>query len=122
MHAQFDQLFTEPENSVFKVVFYPDRIYHAPYLNATRSERYRYNVREVRSQVDITVLKGEVYLDGQLLTSFVRVEYRPPLRPMVQCLPGRVLGNARPADDEHARLPHPRPDGLSRSDHAHPRF
>jgi hypothetical protein len=76
MHAQFDQLFTQPENSVFKVVFYPDRIYHAPYLNATRSERYRYNVREVRSQVDITVLKGEVYLDGQFLTNFVRVEYR----------------------------------------------
>jgi mannose-6-phosphate isomerase-like protein (cupin superfamily) len=76
MHAQFDELFTEPENSVFKVVFYPDRIYHAPYLNATRSERYRYNVREVRSQVDITVLKGEVYLDGQFLTNFVRVEYR----------------------------------------------
>ena len=76
MHAQFDQLFTQPENSVFKVVFYPDRIYHAPYLNATRSERYRYNVREVRSQVDITVLKGEVYLDGQFLTNFLRIEYR----------------------------------------------
>jgi mannose-6-phosphate isomerase-like protein (cupin superfamily) len=75
MHAQFDQLFTQPENSVFKVVFYPDRIYHAPYLNATRSERYRYNVREVRSQVDITVLKGEVYMDGQFLTNFLRIEY-----------------------------------------------
>src|SRR5436853_2283815 len=79
MHAQFDELFTRAENSVFKVVFYPDRIYHAPYLNATRSERYRYNVREVRSQVDITVLKGEVYLDGQFLTNFLRVEYRASL-------------------------------------------
>ena len=41
---------------MFKVVFYPDRIYHAAYFNATRSPRYRYNVTEVRSEVDITVL------------------------------------------------------------------
>ena len=37
------------------------------YLNATRSPRYRYNVRDVRGKHDIIVIKGEVYLDGQFL-------------------------------------------------------
>ncbi len=76
MNPQFDELFTKPENNIFKVVFYPDRVYHAQYLNATRSSRYRYNVREVRSKHDITVMKGDVYLDGQWLTNFMRLEYR----------------------------------------------
>ena len=72
--------FTSEETNVwseiFKVVFFPDRIYHDQYLNATRSVRYRYNVQEVRGYVDITVLKGEVYMDGLYLTNFIRVEYR----------------------------------------------
>ena len=76
MDGRFGQIFTEPENSVFKVIFYPDRIYHAAYLNATRSPRYRYNVQEVRNKLDIGVLKGEVYLDGRFLSNFVRIEYR----------------------------------------------
>ncbi len=76
MDARFDALFEKPENSIFRVVFYPDRIYHAQYLNATRSPRYRYNVTEVRSTVDIAVLKGEVFLDGTFLTNFLRIEYR----------------------------------------------
>ena len=67
--------YTDPENQVFRVVFYPDRIYHSRYLNATRSSRYRYNVREVRSIAEVTVMKGEVYLDGKRLTNFIRIEY-----------------------------------------------
>jgi len=76
MDSRFNDIFTSPENAVFKVVFYPDRIYHARHLNAARSPRYRYNVQEVRSKPDITVLKGEVFLDGYPLTSFLRLEYR----------------------------------------------
>ena len=51
MDPRFNDIFTRPENAIFRVVFYPDRIYHAQYLNATRSPRYRYNVREVRNVV-----------------------------------------------------------------------
>jgi mannose-6-phosphate isomerase-like protein (cupin superfamily) len=74
VHQQiFDQ---SAENEVFKVVFFPDRIYHEEYLNATVSKRYRYNVQEVRNKSDITILKGQVYLDGRFYTNFIRVEYR----------------------------------------------
>ena len=76
MDPKFNEIFTSPENSIFKVVFFPDRIYHAQYLNATRSSRYRYNVQEVRSKGDATVLKGEVYFDGRFLSNFLRIEYR----------------------------------------------
>jgi oxalate decarboxylase/phosphoglucose isomerase-like protein (cupin superfamily) len=77
MDPRFEKIQQSPENDIFKVVFYPDRIYHAQYLNATRSRRYRYNVQEVRGKLDILVLKGEVYMDGGFLTHFIRVEYRP---------------------------------------------
>ncbi|KYC40428.1 cupin [Scytonema hofmannii PCC 7110] len=76
MDPKFNEIFTSPWNEVFKVVSFPDRIYHAQYLNATRCSRYRYNVQEVRSYLDIIVLKGEVYLDGQFLCNFLRVEYK----------------------------------------------
>jgi len=76
MDTRFNDLFTEPQNEIFKVVFYPDRVYHAEYLNATRSERYRYNVREVRNAISITVMKGEVYMDDNFLCNFLRLEYR----------------------------------------------
>ena len=77
MDPRFDQMFDrDPSNSVFKVVFYPDRVYHAAYFNATRSSRYRYNVLEVRNAFDITVLKAEVYMDGVFLGNVLRVEYR----------------------------------------------
>ena len=59
MDPRFNAMFEDVENQIFKVVFYPDRIYHAAYFNATRSSRYRYNVTEVRNAFDITVLKGE---------------------------------------------------------------
>lgn len=71
-----EEFVDDPWNKVFRVVFFPDRIYHAQYLNATRSPRYRYNVREVRGKADINVLKGVVYLDGLRLCNFVRIEYR----------------------------------------------
>lgn len=80
MDARFNEIFsdrfTNPDFETFKVVFYPDRIYHAQYLNATRSPRYRYNVQEVRNALDITILKGQVYMDGVFLCNFIRIEYR----------------------------------------------
>jgi oxalate decarboxylase/phosphoglucose isomerase-like protein (cupin superfamily) len=76
MDSRFDKIATDPANEVFQVVFFPDRVYHAQYLNATRSSRYRYNVAEVRGKSDIYVLKGEVYLDGDKISNFVRIEYR----------------------------------------------
>ncbi len=76
MDRRFQDIASHPSNRVFHVVFFPDRIYHAAYLNATRSSRYRYNVMEVRSKAEVTVLKGEVYLDGAFYTNFLRIEYR----------------------------------------------
>ncbi|MGB3189297.1 MAG: hypothetical protein WBB43_07705 [Limnoraphis sp.] len=76
MDSRFNEIFTKPENSIFQLVFFPDRIYHAQYLNATRSDRYRYNVQEVRGKQGMNVLKGEVYLDGQFFSNFLRIEYR----------------------------------------------
>lgn len=76
MDLRFEDLANHPSNDVFNIVFFPDRIYHAQYLNATRSPRYRYNVREVRGKADINVLKGEVFLDSAKLCNFLRVEYR----------------------------------------------
>jgi mannose-6-phosphate isomerase-like protein (cupin superfamily) len=91
MDARFDEIFTAPENQMFRVVFYPDRIYHARYLNATRSGRYRYNVREVRSIAEATIMKGEVYLDGNFLSSFIRVEYKASRLQEVAREKGRFL-------------------------------
>jgi len=76
MDERFDELFDRPENRIFQVVFFPDRIYHARYLNATRSDRYRYVVHEVRSKADITVMKADVHLDGEHFARVVRIEYR----------------------------------------------
>jgi len=76
MNPAFNQIQSSPWNDIFNVVFFPDRIYHAQYLNASVSQRYRYNVQEVRSYVDINVLKGEVYLDGEFYSNFLRIEYR----------------------------------------------
>lgn len=75
MDPRFDEVFTHPENEIFRVVFFPDRIYHARYLNATRSSRYRYNVTEVRGGPDIGVMKGDVFLGGTRLCGMVRIEY-----------------------------------------------
>jgi mannose-6-phosphate isomerase-like protein (cupin superfamily) len=76
MDSRFDQIFDTPDNDVFNVVFFPDRIYHDRSLAATRSQRYRYNVQEVRNVLDIGVMKGEIYLDGLFYTNMVRIEYR----------------------------------------------
>src|SRR5438094_9492282 len=77
MDQRFNDIFNKkrPDNEIFRVVFYPDRIYHAQYLNATVSQRYRYNVLEVRSKHDITLIKAEVYQDGQFLANVLRIEY-----------------------------------------------
>lgn len=76
MDPAFDDIFTQPENEIFRVVFFPDRIYHSRYLHASRSPRYRYDVDEVRNGPDITAMKGSVYLDGARLCSVLRLEYR----------------------------------------------
>src|SRR5215469_3443972 len=76
MDRRFDDIQNRPENSVFAIVFFPDRIYHAEYLNATRSSRYRYYVHEVRNALDNMVMKGRVFLDGNRLGHFLRIEYR----------------------------------------------
>jgi mannose-6-phosphate isomerase-like protein (cupin superfamily) len=98
MEETFSRLVDEPWNKVFHVVFFPDRIYHAQYLNATRSARYRYNVREVRGKADINVLKGEVYLDGLRVCNFVRIEYRGARLSEVAREGSRFLGPAVLAD------------------------
>jgi hypothetical protein len=66
----------DPANSIFAVVFFPDRIYHQEYLNATRSPRYRYSVQEVRGYHEVLCLKGRVFLDGAPYCKFIRLEYR----------------------------------------------
>jgi len=76
LNDQFNSIQNTPDNQIFSIVFFPDRIYHARYLNATRSSRYRYYVHEVRNAWDSTIMKGLVFLDGQLLARFIRIEYR----------------------------------------------
>lgn len=73
----FEELYSQPENKVFKVVFFPDRIFHAQYLNASRVPyRYRYAVTDARSILDVTVLKARLFMDGQFATNLLRIEYR----------------------------------------------
>jgi quercetin dioxygenase-like cupin family protein len=76
MDPTFEDIAVSPENNTFHVVMFPDRIYHARYLNATVSDRYRYRVTEVRDKHDVCVMKGDIYLDGRFLTRFLRIEYR----------------------------------------------
>ena len=75
MDTRFDTIAARPENSIFKVVFFPDRVYHALALSAARSDRYRYSVQEVRNALDICVMKGEVFLDGVFASNVLRIEY-----------------------------------------------
>lgn len=91
--TQFSDRFTNPDFETFKVVFYPDRIYHAAYLNATRSPRYRYNVHEVRNALDIAVLRGQVYMDGVFLCNFLRIEYRAGRLVELARVSNRFLGD-----------------------------
>jgi hypothetical protein len=76
MDSRLLRVAADPANEIFAVVFFPDRIYHEAYLNATRSPRYRYNVQEVRGYYEVTCLKGQVFLDGGFLCNFIRIEYR----------------------------------------------
>src|SRR6478672_1085088 len=91
--AAFNENFTAPWNKVFKIVFFPDRIYHAQYLNATRSPRYQYNVLEVRGRADFTILKTEVYLDSRFLCNALRIEYRAGRLAEQVRERGRLLGD-----------------------------
>jgi mannose-6-phosphate isomerase-like protein (cupin superfamily) len=91
MDPRFDEIQSDPANEIFKVVFFPDRVYHARYLNATRSTRYRCNVREVRSIVGVLAMKGEVFFDGAFYTNFLRLEYRPDRLTEVVREKGRFL-------------------------------
>jgi mannose-6-phosphate isomerase-like protein (cupin superfamily) len=75
MDDRFEQIYSDEANQIFRVVFFPDRIYHARYLNATRSSRYRYNVTEVRGGPGVNVMKGDVYLGGTRLCGMLRIEY-----------------------------------------------
>jgi mannose-6-phosphate isomerase-like protein (cupin superfamily) len=75
MDVRFDEIFEQPENEVFRIVFFPDRIYHARYLSATRSSRYRYSVSEVRSGSTLTAMKGQVFFGGEPLCTMLRLEY-----------------------------------------------
>ncbi|MBO3752410.1 hypothetical protein J5X84_40675 [Streptosporangiaceae bacterium NEAU-GS5] len=77
MDTRFEQVYTHPENEIFRVVFFPDRIYHARQLNASRSSRYRYYVAEVRGSADCNVIKGDIFLGGTRLCGMLRVEYVP---------------------------------------------
>ncbi|WP_234844594.1 cupin domain-containing protein [Sinorhizobium meliloti] len=75
--VEFRDLYSSPENQIFKVVFFPDRIFHAQYLNATRAaQRYRYAVSDARSVLDISALKAQVFMDGRKMANLVRIEYR----------------------------------------------
>ena len=94
MDLRFNDIFSHPANDVFQVVFFPDRIYHAQYLNATRSDRYRYNVQEVRSKADITAIKGQVFMDDAFYTNFVRIEYRSARLVEAMRIEGRLQGDA----------------------------
>ena len=76
MDRRFNEIAVDPVNSIFEVMFFPDRIYHAQYLNATRSVRYRYVVQEVRGKSEINVMKGQVFLDGLQICNFLRIEAR----------------------------------------------
>ena len=103
MDQRFNDMFEDPANQVFKVVFYPDRVYHAAYLNATRSSRYRYRVNEVRNAFDILVMKAEVYLDGNFLSNVLRIEYRAArltevAREESRFLRGRVMSQIKLCD------------------------
>jgi mannose-6-phosphate isomerase-like protein (cupin superfamily) len=91
--VQTNPNFDAPWNKIFKVVFFPDRIYHAQYLNAARSPRYKYNVLEVRGRADFIVLKAEVYLDGKFLCNSLRIEYRAGRLAEQVRERGRFLGN-----------------------------
>ena len=75
MDPRFDEIFGDEANEIFRVVFFPDRIYHARYLSATRSSRYRYDVDEVRGASGITVMKGDVFMGGSRLCGMLRLEY-----------------------------------------------
>lgn len=73
--GEFQSRYTPPEFSSHRVVMFPDRIHHGFRLNAEADPRYRYRIACVRSQSEVRVLLGYVYLDEVCLSSFLRLEY-----------------------------------------------
>lgn len=92
MDPRFNDIAADPRTSIFEVVFFPDRVYHAQYLNATRSSRYRYVVQEVRGKSDSNVLKGFVFIDGLQICNFLRIEARGGRLAEVVRERGRFMG------------------------------
>lgn len=92
MDPRFNDIAADPRNSIFEVVFFPDRVYHAQYLNATRSSRYRYVVQEVRGKSDSNLLKGVVFIDGLQICNFLRIETRGGRLAEVVREKGRFMG------------------------------
>lgn len=92
MDPRFNDIAADPRNSLFEVVFFPDRVYHAQYLNATRSSRYRYVVQEVRGKSDSNLLKGFVFIDGLQICNFLRIETRGGRLAEVVREKGRFMG------------------------------
>lgn len=92
MDPRFNDIAADPRNSIFEVVFFPDRVYHAQYLNATRSSRYRYVVQEVRGKSDSNLLKGFVFIDGLQICNFLRIETRGGRLAEVVREKGRFMG------------------------------
>jgi mannose-6-phosphate isomerase-like protein (cupin superfamily) len=86
-------MFSRPEHEVFKVVSYPEQIYHAVELNATCSPRYRYVVRAVQNKSGVVALKAEVFLDAHYLCNVLRLEYRAGRLLELARQKGRRLGN-----------------------------
>src|ERR1044072_6804856 len=92
MDVRFDELFEQPENEIFRIVFFPDRIYHARYLSATRSSRYRYAVSEGRSGAVLAAMRGEVFFGGEPLCNMLRLEYSAQRLLELARERGRTLG------------------------------
>ncbi|WP_407114499.1 cupin domain-containing protein [Bradyrhizobium sp. LMG 9283] len=92
MDPRFNDIAADPTNSIFEVVFFPDRVYHAQYLNATRSSRYRYVVQEVRGKSESNILKGFVFIDGLQICNFLRIEARGGRLAEVVREKGRFMG------------------------------
>src|SRR4029453_12254609 len=64
-----------------------------PIPERRRPERYRSAVSEARSNLDISVLKAQVFLDGQKLANLLRIEYRASRLIELARESGRILGD-----------------------------
>ena len=111
MDPRFDDiLHGAPRTASSRSFSFPDRIYHAQYLNATRSPRYRYNVMEVREPARHQRAEGRGLPGRQFLCNFLRIEYRAgrlveQMRERGRFLRDELLAwvKLHPADEQDAR-------------------